>query len=307
MAFFSVIIPLYNKQDYIENTINSILDQSFTDYEIVIVNDGSTDKSIDKVSAFTDNRIRLFVTENQGVSATRNFAMQKATGTYFVFLDADDFWYPKHLEKLYTTITVLPHLKVFTTLLEVETANGIFPANYSGLPQTAIQEVDLFESSLTRNLLSGSTVAIHNSVPDHIGFFNDQISNGEDTEYWIRIGFRYKIGLYNGITARHTYVPGSLSHRQFDMRRFCDFEQFSEMEKTNPIAKKVIDINRFSLALQCRIHHDLKNYNRLIRAIDKNNLRPKQRFLLQLPGWILIRLLHFKNYLEKKNIRLTAF
>lgn len=307
MAFFSIIIPLYNKQDYIENTITGILNQTFTDYEIVIVNDGSTDNSVAKVSAFTDPRIRLFSTENQGVSASRNFAMKKASGTYFAFLDADDFWYPEHLEKLHTTITALPHLKVFTTLMEVETANGIFPANYSGLPKAVIQEVDLFETSLSCNILSAYTTAIHGDVFSAIGLFNEHISNGEDTEYWIRIGFRYKIGLYNGITALHTYVPGSLSNRSFDMRRFCDFEQFSEMEKTNPVAKKVIDINRFSLAIQCRMHNDQANYNRLIRAIDKNNLRSKQRFLLQLPGWALTGLLRFKKYLEKKNIRLTAF
>lgn len=307
MAFFSVIIPLYNKQHYIGDTLNSILKQSFSDFEIIIVNDGSTDSSLKKVKAFTDNRIRLFTTENRGVSAARNFAMQQASGTFFAFMDADDYWYPQHLEKLYQTITALDHLSVFTTLLEVEKANGIYPANYSNLPVAPLQEVDLFETSLADNILSPYTTAIHKDVFSVIGPFNETISNGEDTEYWIRIGFHYKVGLYNGITARHTYVPGSLSNRQFDMSRFCNFEQFTEQEKTNPTAKKVIDINRFSLALKCKMYNDNTNYNRLIRAIDRNNLLPKQRFLLRLPGWFLTRLLRFKNYLERKNIRLTAF
>lgn len=307
MAFFSVIIPLYNKQHYIEDTLNSILSQSFSDFEIVIVNDGSTDNSLEKVTAFTDNRIRLFTTENRGVSAARNFAMQQASGSYFAFMDADDFWYPQHLEKLHQTITTLDHLSVFTTLLEVERANGIYPANYSNLPIALIQEVDFFETSLSNAILSPYTTAIHKAVFSVIGPFNETISNGEDTEYWIRIGFHYKIGLYNAITARHTYVPGSLSNRRFDMSRFGDFSRFTEPEKSNPTAKKMIDINRFSLALKCKIHNDQANYNRLIRAIDRNNLLPKQRFLLRLPGWALTQLLRFKSYLERKNIRLTAF
>ncbi len=307
MAFFSVIIPLYNKQDYIENTVSSILKQTFTDFEIIIVNDGSTDASLERVMHFSDNRIRIFTTENQGVSAARNVAIRHASGMYFAFMDADDYWYPQHLEKLHETIITLNHLSVFTTLLEVETANGIYPAHYSNLPDTIMAEVDLFKTSMAHVLLSAYTTAIHKSVFTTVGPFNETLSNGEDTEYWFRIGFNYKIGLYNRITARHTFVPGSLSNRKFNSRNFCNFERFIEMERENPIAKKAIDINRFSLALQCKIHGDRTTFKRLAQQIDKSNLLPKQRFLLQLPAFFLIRLQQFKNYLEKKNIRLGAF
>ncbi len=307
MAFFSVIIPLYNKEAYIENTLKSILAQTFTDFEIIIVNDGSTDASLEKVMSFTDARIRLFTTENKGVSAARNVAMQNASGTYFAFIDADDYWHPFHLGKLQETITTLQHLSVFTTLLEVETSNGIYPANYSHLPHTTIQEVDFFKTSMARTILSASSTAIHKSVLTRVGCFNEAFSNGEDTEYWFRIGFLYKIGLYNRITARYTFVPESLSNREFDSRNFCNFEQFIEMEKENPLAKKTIDINRFSLALKYKIHGDPAAFKRVTSQIDQRNLLAKQRFLLQLPASFLIRLQQFKNYLETKNIRLGAF
>ncbi len=73
MAFFSIIIPLYNKEKFIENTIQSVLDQTFHDFEIIIVNDGSTDKSEEKVLQFKDDRILYFSKKNEGVSQTRNF------------------------------------------------------------------------------------------------------------------------------------------------------------------------------------------------------------------------------------------
>ena len=78
MSFFSIIIPLYNKEKFIENTLKSVLNQTFTDYEILIVNDGSTDNSLGKVLQFNDSRIKHFNKENGGVSTARNYGIKKA-------------------------------------------------------------------------------------------------------------------------------------------------------------------------------------------------------------------------------------
>src|SRR4051812_32162135 len=98
MAFFSVIIPLYNKANYIENTIKSVLNQTFTDFEIIVVNDESTDESETIVLGFNDKRIQLFNQKNQGVSVARNHGIEKAKGKLVAFLDADDYWFHNHLE-----------------------------------------------------------------------------------------------------------------------------------------------------------------------------------------------------------------
>ena len=93
MAFFTVIIPLYNKESYVENTINSILNQTFTNYEVLIVNDCSTDDSVAKVKPFLSEKIKLIAhSENKGLSATRNTGIQNANANYITFLDADDLW-----------------------------------------------------------------------------------------------------------------------------------------------------------------------------------------------------------------------
>lgn len=96
---FSVIIPLYNKESQIKKTLESVLNQTFKDFEIVIVNDGSIDKSIEVVESFDDNRIRIINQNNSGVSQARNRGIIEANRKWIAFLDADDLWKPNKLEK----------------------------------------------------------------------------------------------------------------------------------------------------------------------------------------------------------------
>jgi glycosyltransferase involved in cell wall biosynthesis len=109
MPLISVIIPLYNKEQFIEATLLSVLNQTFSDYEIIIINDGSTDKSVEVVNSFDDNRIILYTTKNKGVSHARNFAISKANSDLIALLDGDDQWEPTHLENLYKLYTNFPH------------------------------------------------------------------------------------------------------------------------------------------------------------------------------------------------------
>lgn len=100
---FSVIIPLYNKQDTITKTLQSITDQDYNDYEVIVVDDGSTDESIKKVEDFHSSKIKIYKQPNRGVSAARNYGIEKAKGEWIVFLDADDTFEPdafKHFEFL---------------------------------------------------------------------------------------------------------------------------------------------------------------------------------------------------------------
>jgi glycosyltransferase involved in cell wall biosynthesis len=307
MPFFSVIIPLYNKEQSIADTLKSILVQEFADFEIVIADDGSTDASAKIVKGFTDARIKYLYKENGGVSSARNYAMEQATGSYFAFIDADDYWYPYHLQELYNAIHQMPHLKVFSALIEAETPHGVHVPEYTNLTDGPLQEVDFFKTSLIQAVLTTQSTAIHRSVPAATGYFDTSLTICEDTDYWIRVGFEYKVGLVNKVTARHKYVPNSLSNSTFSIDKATFYEKFTEKEKTRPDAKKMIDVNRFSLALKCRLTGDVANSNKLISMIAPENLQFKQRLLLQLPPKVLKIMLSFKNYLESKGIRLTAF
>ena len=105
MVKVSVILPVYNSQDYIEKSIESVLTQSFTDFELIIVNDGSTDNTSDIINSFTDDRITLITQSNQGPGAARNNALEIACGDYVMYLDSDDWLCPDALEVAYSQIT----------------------------------------------------------------------------------------------------------------------------------------------------------------------------------------------------------
>ena len=100
MMKISVVIPLYNKQNCIRETLRSVLNQSYTDFEVLVVDDGSTDGSLEVVREFSDKRLRIIEKPNSGVSATRNAGIAAAANEWIAFLDADDIWTSFHLETL---------------------------------------------------------------------------------------------------------------------------------------------------------------------------------------------------------------
>ena len=114
---FSVVIPLYNKEESIFNTIKSVLKQSCQNFEIIVVNDGSTDRSVDAVKAINDERIRLIHQENQGVSAARNRGINESRYEWIAFLDGDDLWESNHLEEIVKMMNTFPNEKVYLNIL----------------------------------------------------------------------------------------------------------------------------------------------------------------------------------------------
>ena len=108
MVKFSVVIPLYNKEQDILTTITSVLNQSYKSFEIIIIDDGSTDSSAKIVRKINDDRVKLFEKINEGVSSARNLGVEKSTTEYITFLDGDDYWHPHHLENLNLLITKFP-------------------------------------------------------------------------------------------------------------------------------------------------------------------------------------------------------
>lgn len=112
---FSVVIPLYNKQAYIADTLRTVFAQTYADFEVVVVDDGSTDDSAATVLAHSDARLRLIRQPNAGVSAARNRGVAEARGSIIAFLDADDRWEPHHLETLADLVKLYPRCGAFAT------------------------------------------------------------------------------------------------------------------------------------------------------------------------------------------------
>lgn len=278
MPFFSVIIPLYNKENFIENTLKSVLNQKFTDFEIIIVNDGSTDKSEEKLLRFKDSRIQYFCKENEGVSIARNYGIKKAESDYITFIDADDYWYPDFLEEIFKNIKLFPEQKVFTAAIEIETSKNIFPAQYSIQKTGNFELVNYFKASIKESIIWTSSAVFHKSIFTEIGNFDPKIKSGQDTDLWIRIGLVYPVLFSWKILARYVYDESSLSKNANLLNSKINFSKFTEQEKTNSDLKYFLDLNRFSLAVKSKLVSNKSLFSYYYKEIDLKKMSLKKDF-----------------------------
>jgi len=302
--FFSIIIPLYNKENFIKNTIKSVLVQDFTDFEVLIVNDGSTDNSLKQVEKFSDLRIKIFNQENQGVSVARNFGIEQSKGKYICFLDADDYWYPHFLSQFYKYIELLPEQKVFTAAFEFEIQNKIIPVAYSIKKTADYQIVDYFEASLRKlPILWTSTSVFHRSVFEKSGVFDVRFRSGQDSDLWIRVGLYFPVVFIWKIAARYVYDPQGLSSYRKKISEKPDFSQYIWLEKDNLNLKHVLDRKRFDLAIENKLEGNKANFKKYRSQIDFRNLCLRKKILLLLPAWVLSILVKVNNNLVRLGLK----
>jgi glycosyltransferase involved in cell wall biosynthesis len=293
MPFFSVIIPLYNKENFIVNTLQSVLQQSFTDFEVIVVNDGSTDGSAEKIQQFNDPRIRYFIKENEGVSAARNHGITVALSDYITFIDADDYWYPDFLQQMSRNISRFPEHKIFAAAIEIETSKNIIPAQYSIEKTGECEIVNYFDASSKTTAICTSCAVFHRSIFEEIGNFDTKIKSGQDTDLWIRMGLVHSVVFCWKILARYIFDSDSLSKRKVNVAQKLNFSKFHKLEKDHPKLKKFLDLNRFAFAIRCKIDGDRTNFEYYKSALDLKNLTTKKRILLGMPGGVLKALLLF--------------
>lgn len=187
---FSVIIPLYNKELSIRNTIQSVLNQSFQDFEILVVNDGSTDSSLSIVNKIVDARIRIVTQPNKGVSAARNLGIREARFEWVAFLDGDDIWERNHLEEIITMMKAFPNKRVYATSFKYSNDREIFRHSRE---QNIFLVDNYFKEALKEPLLWTSIIVIHKSCFEEVGYFREYLSHGEDLDLWARLAKKYEI------------------------------------------------------------------------------------------------------------------
>lgn len=307
MPRFSVVISVFNKEKYISNTLHSVLNQTFEDFEIVILNDGSTDNSESEILAFKDSRIRYYSEKNQGAGAGRNYVIEKAKGDYIALLDADDIWYPFYLEEQNRLIEKYPKEVVFSTAQEILRNNKLQPRTYSiGLKDEEFGVLDYFESSKLDSIIHSSSVIIEKGFLNTIGGFNPEIKSGQDTDLWIRIGLKRNVVFSLKICSRYLFISNSLFRSTTSMNQKIDLRPYEIYEKENKGLKVFLDLNRYSLAIQAKIWGDDENFKKLKSQIDVSNLNKKQRFLLKCSKPTLKVLKKTQEYL-KNWFKVSAF
>lgn len=193
---YSVIIPLFNKEKYVERAILSVLRQTFFDYEIIVIDDGSTDKSVENVPLTKSGKIKLISQQNMGVSAARNEGIRQAEGNFVAFLDADDEWEPQFLETIEELIHCYPLAGAYCTAYDFSVDGRRVKNKFSHIPVSAnyVLIPNYFKTSLySRSPISTSSVCVKKDVFDEVGFFTVGAVTGEDIDMWIRIALKFNI------------------------------------------------------------------------------------------------------------------
>ena len=309
MPRFSVLIPVYNKEKYLSKTIESVLKQSFTDFELILVNDGSTDSSEEIIKTFHDTRIHYIHQKNQGVSAARNTGIKAANANYLALLDADDLWTENYLQQIDTLIKNYPKQHVFAGVCAIESRGSTYKPTYSiaNLSPNKSYVVSYFTASYINTILTSSSTVLHKDVFEKIGYYNPKLQSGEDTDLWIRLGLYYKVVFLNTPLATYRFEASSLSNSPKQVKNTIDLDSYEKHKTKHKGLKKFLDLNRYSLALQAKITGNKTNYFKYKNGIDFRNINKKQYFLISAPRPILKGFLALKSSLEKIGFQLSTY
>ena len=256
---FSVIMPLYNKASYVAKAIESVLAQTFRDFELVIVDDGSQDGSAEVASKAIEGsrNCRLIQQDNSGVSVARNKGVAASQGDFLCFLDADDWWEPTFLEEMDQLVANYPEAGIYGANYTIvnETRHKTRVASVgveSGFEQGYINYCQAYAKTMYMPLWTGA-VCVPRSVFDEMHGFPEGIKLGEDFLLWIRIALNYKVAFLNKPLAYYNQDVdganrgvGRLHNPKEHMLWNLDF--MADEEKNNADLKQLLDnLRTFSL------------------------------------------------------------
>ncbi|HPS57432.1 MAG TPA: glycosyltransferase family 2 protein [Spirochaetota bacterium] len=216
MPFFSIIIPAYNRYDQLKRSIDSVLAQTFSDYELIVVDDGSTDRT-PEIESLYHGKLRYIKQQNLGVSAARNCGILHSRSEHITFLDSDDEWNPR---KLMSHKNYIEH----NPLVRIHQCDDLWMRNGKSVNMSARyikSEGDIFLKSLELCTISPSSVSMTAGMFDTYGMFDEKMPACEDYDLWLRITPFESTGLINEkLITRYSGHEGQLSAEFQGMDRF---------------------------------------------------------------------------------------
>ena len=214
----SVVIPLFNKARWIRRAVDSVLSQTFQDFELIVVDDGSTDGGGQLVTEVTDSRVRLIRQQNQGASAARNVGIESSKGEWVAFLDADDTWLPGNLLSNFEMSKQYPALSwtagVYRKIVSGQ-VSSVVAADVTELDDKVGDTIPDILTVIDRSYLSTISVVIKRDVFDKVGLFDTGLQTAEDVDMWVRIGIEHPTVGYISEPVADYFIdaPGSLTKK----------------------------------------------------------------------------------------------
>lgn len=205
----SVIIPAFNAEKYIAKAIESVLEQTYTNFEIVVVDNGSTDRTV--LIAMRYGRVRVMHQQKRGAAAARNLGIAETHGEFIAFLDADDWWHKEKLQRQVDVLTANPHIgMVFSDHINLtEDGQVIFQTN-----KKIEFGADAVKSIFRHCDVATSTVMVRRSVINRVGMFDEELACAEDENLWLRIALYDSVTLLSMPLTYYRVLPTSLSRQK---------------------------------------------------------------------------------------------
>ncbi len=237
MPLISVIIPVYNGEKTIKDTIESVLNQTFSDLELIVINDGSQDATSEIVNRIREPRLKFFSYPNAGLAASRNRGISLAVGEFISFIDADDLWTPDKLESQFNALQVNAQAAVAYSWTDWIDESGQFlrPGGY------IIANGNVYEQLLKRDFIEGgSNVLIRTQALAEVGGFDESLNAVEDWDMWLRLAARYEFASIPSPQILYRISPNSMSTDVWKMetaslqvieRAFADAPQSVKIQK----------------------------------------------------------------------------
>ena len=216
MSKVSIIIPTYNRADLLREALDSVLAQTYQEFELLVVDDGSTDNTRELVAGYGERTAYVFQ-ENRGVSSARNLGIQSSTGEFIAFLDSDDLWLPEKLEQQVTIMEQHPDLQLCHTE-EIWIRRGV---RVNPKKKHKKHGGYIFHYCLPLCVISPSSVLIRRTLFEKVGYFDENLPACEDYDLWLRITKDYPVYfIENPLLIKRGGHPDQLSQQYWGIDRF---------------------------------------------------------------------------------------
>jgi len=238
---FSVIIPTYNREHFITQALQSVLAQSYEDFEVIVIDDGSDDSSQEKIAQFEDARIHYVYQKNHGVAHARNRGLKQARGRFIAFLDSDDKWAAQKLERCVDYIQKFPDISIFHTEELWYRSQKLFNQKKKHKKPTGF----VYLKALELCCISISTAVIKKEIFQTLGAFDEEFAACEDYDFWLRATLQNEVKLIpENLTIKDGGRPDQLSARVWGLDRF----RIKALAKM--LSQKNLSKNEYALTLQ---------------------------------------------------------
>ncbi len=267
----SVIIPTYNSAHYIVEALESVFEQTFQDFEIIVIDDGSIDGTGEVLKKYGE-RIRFLFQDNGGPASARNRGIRIARGEYIAFLDADDIWLPTKLEKQVGLFHQSEHLGMVTTGVCSFDEKGVF--GFSTNKRKILMEGDIARNIFLRSNVGTPTVMVRKEIFDNIGSFEENIRQAEDDNMWIRIAAHYEVALIDEVLIKVRNHPHRMTLNKSELLESVQMNiQLLKTKYGETVKKKIekaipIKISQVQFSIGYG-HYESGNYREARKAFFK--------------------------------------